>query len=141
MLVKRTNEVKGGVVVVKWKPCTASLFTIYHREVFSENKKSHWNGINVSGHETRYDLNLSCSKEYEIAITAWDFTEETPLSALNHNNMWRVTTLRGNIMKVVSMLYMETNYQNTVTYTGVRIYSNKRRAAQMRRLIEGGAEL
>ena len=99
MLVKRTKEVKGGVVVVKWKPCTASLFTIYHREAFSENEKSHWNGVNVSGHDTHYDLNLSCPKEYEIVMTAWNSTAETPLKALNHNRMWRVKTLTGNHKK------------------------------------------
>ena len=95
-LVNRTKEVKGAVIVVKWKPCTATLFTIYHREVFSENEKSHWSGVNVSGHETHYDLNLRCLKEYEIAMTAWNSTAETPLKVLNHDKMWRVTTITGN---------------------------------------------
>ena len=89
---------RGNVVVVKWKPCAASLFTIYHREVFSGNDISHWSGVNVSGHKTRYDLNLSCHREYEIATTAWNPTSETPLKALNHNNMWRVRTFGGNVM-------------------------------------------
>ncbi len=84
---------KGSVVEVKWKPCTASLFTIYHREIFSKTDKSPWNAVNVSGHEIRYDLNLSCRKEYEIAITAWNFTAETPL---HHSKIWRVKTLGGN---------------------------------------------
>ena len=82
--------------MVTWKPCTASLFTIYNREVFSETEKSSWNGFNVSGHETRYELNLGCSKEYEIAMTAWNSTAETPLEALNHSKMWIVKTLGGN---------------------------------------------
>ena len=102
IVVNRTKDVKGSVVVVQWKNCTASLFTIYHRVVFSENDKSHWSGVNVSGHEIRYDLNLSCHKEYEIAMTAWNSTAETPLKALNHNNMWRVTTLGGNVIKISS---------------------------------------
>ncbi|XP_078357420.1 uncharacterized protein LOC144642321 isoform X2 [Oculina patagonica] len=93
VIVNRKKEVKGSVVVVKWKPCTASLFTIYYREVFSEIGKSHWDGVNVSGHEIRYDLNLSCRKEYEIAMTAWNSTAETPLKSLNNSKMWRVTTL------------------------------------------------
>ncbi|XP_078358616.1 uncharacterized protein LOC144643290 isoform X2 [Oculina patagonica] len=96
IIVNRTKEVKGGVVVAKWKPCTASLFTIYYREVFSETDKSQWIGrVNVSGHDTRYDLKLSCRKEYEIAITAWNSTAETPLKALDQSKMWRVTTLGG----------------------------------------------
>ncbi|KAL9987753.1 hypothetical protein ACROYT_G002109 [Oculina patagonica] len=93
IIVNRTKEVKESVVVVKWKPCTASLFTIYYREVFSEIGKSHWDGVNVSGHEIRYDLNLSCRKEYEIAMTAWNSTAESPLKSLNNSKMWRVTTL------------------------------------------------
>ena len=99
VIANRTKEVKGSVVVVKWKKymnCIAALFTIYHREVFSENDKSHWIGVNVSGHKTRHDLNLSCRKKYEIAITAWYSTAEMPLKALNYSKMWRVTTLGGN---------------------------------------------
>ena len=66
----------------------------------------------MSGHETRYDLNLSCHREYEIAMTARNSTAETPLNALNHNNMWRVRTFGGNEMKLAStmMLDMERNY-------------------------------
>ena len=86
---------KGSVVVVSWKPCTASLFTIYYREVLPEGK-SHWSAVNVSGHETSYDLYLSCRNEYEIAVTAWKFTAETPLTALNHSRLWRVKTIGGN---------------------------------------------
>ena len=92
---KWTSEVKGTVVPVIWKPCSASLFTIYHREVFSEGE-SHWNAVNVSGHEISYDLYLTCAREYEIAVTAWNSTAETPLTALNHSRLWRVKTLGGN---------------------------------------------
>ena len=88
---------KGSVVVVNWKPCTASLFTIYYREVFSETDKSQWNGVNVSGHEIQYDLYLNCHKKYDIAITAWNSTAETPLKTLNdHGKLWTVKTLGGN---------------------------------------------
>lgn len=83
-------------MVVRWKPCTASLFTIYYREVFSEVDDSYWNTVNASGHETSHDLILGCRKEYEIAITAWDSTSETPLTALNHSKLWRVKTSGGN---------------------------------------------
>ena len=86
---------KGRVVPVMWKPCSASLFTIYHREVLSEGK-SHWNAVNVSGHEISYDLYLTCAREYEIAVTAWNSTAETPLTALNQSKFWRVKTLGGN---------------------------------------------
>ena len=86
---------KGRVVPVIWKPCSASLFTIYHREVLSEGK-SHWNAVNVSGHEISYDLYLTCAREYEIAVTAWNSTAETPLTALNQSRFWRVKTLGGN---------------------------------------------
>ena len=96
ILVNPTKEVKGSVVVVKWKPCTASLFTIYNREVFFETEKSSWKGFNVSRHKTRYELNLGCSKEYEIAMTAWNYTAETPLEALTNSKVWRVKTLGGN---------------------------------------------
>ena len=97
VIVNRTREVNGSVVVVKWKPCIGSLFTIYHREVFSENDKGPWSGVNVSGHETRYDFyNLFCHKKYEIAMTAWNSSAETPLKTLNRKKMWRVTTLGGN---------------------------------------------
>ena len=92
---KWTSEVKGRVVPVMWKPCSSSLFTIYHREVLSEGK-SHWNAMNVSGHEISYDLYLTCAREYEIAVTAWNTTAETPLTALNYSNFWRVKTLEGN---------------------------------------------
>ena len=81
--------------MVRWKPCTASLFTIYHREVFSEGK-SHWSAVNVSGHEISYILSLNCHREYEIAVTAWNSTAETRLTALNHSRLWRVKTLGGN---------------------------------------------
>ena len=56
--------------------------------------------LTCRGHETRYDLNLSCHKEYEIAMTAWNSTAETPLKALNHNNMWRVRTFGGDVIKI-----------------------------------------
>ena len=92
---KLVSEVKGRVVPVIWKLCSASLFTIYHREVLSEGK-SHWKAVNVSGHEISYDLYLTCGREYEIAVTAWNSTGETPLTALNHRRLWRVKTLGGN---------------------------------------------
>ena len=85
----------GSVVVVRWKPCTASLFTIYHREMLSEGK-SHWKAVNVSRHETSYDLHLGCQKEHEIAVTAWNSTAETPLTAiLKHGRIWRMKTFGG----------------------------------------------
>ncbi|XP_027052583.1 angiopoietin-1 receptor-like, partial [Pocillopora damicornis] len=91
-IVNRTNQVNGSVVVVRWKPCTASLFTIYHREMLSEGK-SHWKAVNVSRHETSYDLHLGCQKEHEIAVTAWNSSAETPLtSILKHGRLWRVRT-------------------------------------------------
>ncbi|CAH3033098.1 unnamed protein product, partial [Pocillopora meandrina] len=91
-IVNRTNQVKGSVVVVRWKPCTASLFTIYHREMLSEGK-SHWKAVNVSRNETSYDLHLGCQNEHEIAVTAWNSSAETPLTAiLKHGRFWRVRT-------------------------------------------------
>lgn len=75
---------------------SASLFTIYYRNVFTEVGSSNWKTINVSGHETKHILKLHCRKKYEIAVTAWSSTEETPLKELNHSKMWRVTTLGGN---------------------------------------------
>ena len=94
-IVNRTNQVNGSVVVVRWKPCTASLFTIYHREMLSEGK-SHWKAVNVSRHETSYDLHLGCQKEHEIAVTAWNSSAETPLTAiLKHCRFWRVRTFGG----------------------------------------------
>ena len=85
----------GSVVVVRWKPCTASLFTIYHREMLSEGK-SHWKAVNVSRNETSYDLHLGCQKEHEIAVTAWNSSAETPLTAiLKHCRFWRVRTFGG----------------------------------------------
>ena len=85
----------GSVVVVRWKPCTASLFTIYHREMLSEGK-SHWKAVNVSRYETSYALHLGCQKEHEIAVTAWNSSAETPLtSMLKHGRLWRVRTFGG----------------------------------------------
>ena len=53
--------------------------------------------MNVSGNETSYDLHLRCRRDYEIAITAWNSTTETPLIAsLNHRRLWSVRTLGGN---------------------------------------------
>ena len=87
--------VKGSVVVVRWKPCTASLFTLYHREMLSEGK-SHWKAVNVSRYETSYALHLGCQKEHEIAVTAWNSSAETPLtSMLKHGRLWRVRTFGG----------------------------------------------
>ena len=88
--------------MIKWKPCTASLFTIYHREVFSESDKSHWSKVNLSAHEIRYDLYLSCRMEYEIAITAWNSTVETPL---NPNKLWKVRTLGGKDVAIVIFVF------------------------------------
>ena len=86
---------KGSVVVVRWKPCTASLFTIYYREILSEGK-SHLKAVNLSRHETSYDLHLGCQKEHEIAVTAWNSSAETPLTAiLKHCRFWRVRTFGG----------------------------------------------
>ena len=86
---------KGSVVVVRWKPCTSSLLTIYHREILLEGK-SHWKAVNVSRHETSYDLHLGCQKEHEIAVTAWNSSAETPLTAiLKHCRFWRVRTFGG----------------------------------------------
>ena len=103
---------KGSVVVVSWKPCTASLFTIYYREVLSE-RKSHWSAVNVSGHETSYDLYLNCDREYEIAVTAWNSAAETPLNASNHSRLWRVKTLGGNNShsQLKTIMYRTTNLQ------------------------------
>lgn len=87
---------EGSLVAIRWKPCTASLFTICHREILPEGK-SHWNAVNVSGNETSYDLHLRCRRDYEIAITAWNSTAETPLTgSLNHRRLWSVRTLGGN---------------------------------------------
>ncbi|XP_027045083.1 uncharacterized protein LOC113672936 [Pocillopora damicornis] len=95
VIVNRTNQVEGSLVAIRWKPCTASLFTICHREILPEGK-SHWNAVNVSGNETSYDLHLRCRRDYEIAITAWNSTAETPLTgSLNHRRLWSVRTLGG----------------------------------------------
>lgn len=92
-IVNRTNKVEGSVVEVAWNPCAASLFTIYYKEDLSDN----WKKVNVSGQEIRHHVNLSCGKKYEIAMTAWRSTAETPLkAALNSGRLWRVTTLGGN---------------------------------------------
>ncbi|XP_078344448.1 uncharacterized protein LOC144630040 [Oculina patagonica] len=88
-IINQTNKVEGSVVEVIWKPCAASLFTIYYREVLSDN----WKKVNVSGQEIRHHVNLGCGKEYEIAMTAWRSTAETPFKALNSGRMWRLTTL------------------------------------------------
>ena len=108
---------KGSVLVVSWKPCTASLFTIYRRELLSEGK-SHWNIMNVSGHETSYDLHLSCRREYEIAVTAWNSTAETPLTELNHSRLWRVKTLGGNNShsQFKKIIYRATNLQRNISF-------------------------
>ena len=96
VIVNRTNQVVGSLVAIRWKPCTASLFTICHREILPEGK-SLWNAVNVSGNETSYDLHLRCRRDYEIAITAWNSTAETPLTgSLNHRRLWSVRTLGGN---------------------------------------------
>ena len=93
IIVGHKKEIGGSAVVVTWKACAASFFTIYHREVLSGADRSDWKPVNVSGHETSHILRLSCQKEYEIAITAWSSTAETPL---NHSKIWRVATLGGN---------------------------------------------
>ena len=87
-----------NVVLVYWRPCTASLFTIYSREVHSEVEKrySSWNAVNVSKYELSYALNLACRTEYEIAVTAWNSTAETPLTAANDSELWKVKTSEGN---------------------------------------------
>ena len=95
VIFNKTSEVKGSFVVVRWKPCTASLFTVYHREIISE-AKSHWKAVNVSGYKTSYNLHLGCRAAYEIVVTAWNSRAETPLTALlNHSRLWRVKTFGG----------------------------------------------
>ena len=50
----------------------------------------------MSKHELSSALSLSCRTEYDIAVTAWNSTTETPLMASNHSKLWRVKTSGGN---------------------------------------------
>lgn len=81
--------------MVHWRPCSASVITIYSRKVPSEGDKLDWNAVNVSEHERSYALNLSCNTEYEIDVNAWNSTAEMTSAPSNHSNSQKVKTPGG----------------------------------------------
>ncbi|PFX16936.1 Proto-oncogene tyrosine-protein kinase receptor Ret [Stylophora pistillata] len=84
--LKALIKYPGSAVMVYWRPCSASVMTIYSRKVPSEGDKSDWNAVNVSEHERSYALNLSCGTEYEIDAKAWNS------APLDHSNSQKVKT-------------------------------------------------
>ena len=94
VVTDQMNEVLGKFVTVTWNrlfegACPADKYTIYYRDV----KSARWKPREVFKNTTRYDLELECFKEYELAVTAtWRRNGETPRNISNH---WKLKTGQG----------------------------------------------
>ena len=94
LIVNQTDEVRGSTVQVMWEKvsCPAhatTKYVVYYREVLTTGSGENWSGINVPRGATRYDLQLSCFKEYEIAVSTWNANKALP------KKRWRVRTGEG----------------------------------------------
>ncbi len=91
-MVNHSDEVSGSIVHVMWEKasCPAHVnvtaYAVYYREVLKTGSRGNWNTVNVSGGATRFDLQLQCFKEYEIAVTNSNTNGALP------NKRWKVKT-------------------------------------------------
>ena len=96
VIVNTTEEVTSRIVVVAWEPswaCAIVKYTVYYREVIFLDVKSQWHSVTLNGNETSYTLQLSCRKEYDVAVTSWNAHSESNLS---DSKIWNFKTGGGN---------------------------------------------
>ena len=97
VIVNTTKEVTSGIVVVVWEPpwaCPIVKYTVYYREVIFLDVKSKWHSVTLNGNEISYMLQLSCRKEYDVAVTSWNAHSESNLS---DSKIWNFKTGGGNV--------------------------------------------
>ena len=86
----------GCDVNLTWSPpvdteCPLTMYTIYYREIQSEENNTEWLQISVTQLDTTsYVIPLQCDTEYEIAMTAKDEGRESAMS-----NSWHVRTKKS----------------------------------------------
>ena len=62
------------------------MYSVYYREVKSGNNAAIWKVVHVSRFADRYNLELECFKEYEVAVTG---------SGARTRKPWKVKTGQG----------------------------------------------
>lgn len=97
--MNKTEAVTGRFVVVTWEPpldgaCPIVGYTLYYREVMSLGRKTNWHSIAVDRNDTTYTLQLSCGKEYDVAVTSRSAYKESNFS---DSNIWNFKTGGGNV--------------------------------------------
>ena len=74
--------------------CPIVKYTVYYREVIFLDVKSKWHLVTLNGNETSCTLQLSCGKEYDVAVTSWNAHSESNLS---DSKIWNFKTGGGNV--------------------------------------------
>lgn len=95
-IIKSTKDVEGDTVVVKWKkiPCPPiNMYTVYYRELMPY-AYGLWKSVDVPQSATTYSIQLTCHREYEIAVTA---NGERPFF-VSSNPPWVVKTGQGKLV-------------------------------------------
>ena len=86
----KTMEMNSCVLNYMWSPpmdiiCPLKMYTIYYREIQSDNNEADWLQIPIT--KTSYVIPLKCNLEYEVAMSVTDEEKESVMS-----NFWRVKT-------------------------------------------------
>ena len=98
VIKNRTEEVTGATVVVKWEPpldgaCPVDQYKVYYSEVILQAENKNWSSVTVNRNTTSYTIQLTCGREYEIAVTSLATQRE---SNFHESRIWKFKIRGGN---------------------------------------------